>query len=85
MPQHLLQPPDVPSVPHAVYGEGVTERVRMDVFPDGRTVPLDDVSHLSLFEGKNRLIIVPKAWRADVSSNMSEPVRIHIDLPAGTG
>lgn len=35
----------------------VTESVRMDVFSDRRTVSLDDVAHLSLFEGKNRLII----------------------------
>ncbi len=29
----------------------------MDIFPDNRTIALDDVSHLSLFEGKNRSII----------------------------
>ena len=29
----------------------------MDVFPDDRTIALDDISHLSLFEAKNRLVI----------------------------
>ncbi len=29
----------------------------MDVFSDDRTIALDNVSHLTLFEGKNRSII----------------------------
>ena len=29
----------------------------MDILSDDRTIVLDDVTHLSLFEGKNRSII----------------------------
>jgi hypothetical protein len=29
----------------------------MDIFSNDRTVPLDDVPHVPLFEGKNRAII----------------------------
>jgi hypothetical protein len=57
MPEHLLQPSDVPPVSHAVNRKRVSEGMRMDIFSDDRTIALDYVAHSSLFEGKNRLII----------------------------
>ncbi len=57
MPEHLLQPPDIPSVAHAVNCIRVSEGVGVDVLSNDRTIALDDVAHLSLFEGKHRPII----------------------------
>jgi hypothetical protein len=58
MPEHLLQPSYVPPIPHAVDGIRVTEcGGGVNIFPDRRTVSLDDISYLSLFEGKNSPII----------------------------
>ena len=57
MSEHLLQPSYVPAVSHTVNRIGVSEGMGVDVFSDDRTIALDDVAHLSLFEGKYRPII----------------------------
>ncbi len=57
MPKHLLQPSYVPPVSHAVNRIRVAEGMWVDVLPDDRTIALDDVPDLSLFQGKYRLII----------------------------
>ena len=57
MPEHLLKPSYVPSVSHAVNRIRVPEGMGVDVFSNDRTIALDDVPHLPLFEGKDGPII----------------------------
>jgi len=49
VPEHLLQPPDIPAVPHTVDRKRVSESAGMYVFSNDITISLDDRSHLALF------------------------------------
>jgi len=51
---HLLQPHEVLAVVHTVNRIRVLEGGGLYIFSNNGTAALDDVAHLSLFEGKDR-------------------------------